>query len=86
MKTVKFNEAFKKQLSMAKPLTESTIRKMHMRECYLTKEKFLPGETPLFVFIPEGSEMVLVGAKREALEKSGWRYVDNGTPVPRVAG
>jgi len=85
MKTVTFEQAFRKQLALAKPLTESSIKQIKCVECHLTKERFKPGETPLFVLLPEAGELLVVAVKHDALQKKGWKYVDNGTPVPRVA-
>ena len=50
---INFNEAFEEQLKTQKVLTEGSIKQLKEKVCYISKEKFVPGDVVLLVVIPE---------------------------------
>ena len=86
MNKMTFSEAFKGQLEMVTPLTESSIGMGSTpKTCRLSEEAFQLGDTVLYVMIPKTGESAkydLVACKKSVLEKRDYKYIDSGTMIP----
>jgi len=76
---INFNEAFEEQLKTQTVLTEGNIKQLKEKVCYISKEKFVPGDTVLQVVIPESMKgnttfVHLATVKKSVLEKKNWTY------------
>ena len=76
---IRFEEAFKEQLSRAKPLTEAVLAESGVKACEISGEPFVPGDVILTVAIPESVEGLhtyahVAKVKKEAVESMHWAY------------